>query len=360
MSYNELYEHKKSDTVKWMLTLIAFIVVGVLLAGILAGWFDKKEDAPAAVTEQTTVMDGGMSVTPTSATGVRLMMAQAAAEVSPLAETSCTIKATIEPASARQNANWSLAWANGSSAWANGKTVTDYVTITPTEEGSLTATLACVKPFSEQVILTVSAMGNADKTATCTVDYQQRLTVNSLKLGGSELSTTSCGFKAQVDKTHRMEIDYSYSEGTIPYLGTGEDSYNEFICAGIAFTDEFMAAYNKANGSGEDLTKRMKRVNVSSEHELTRDVEFTDGAYGNTVFYMLLDGYLTDEVIAAMRSAIAEVGEENVFKVGIFKTTSAISSAYVECDTWYKLGLDLNTVYMATENITVNQSGVVF
>ena len=61
-----------------------------------------------------------------------------------------------------------------------------------------------------------------------------------------------------------------------------------------------------------------------------------------------------------MRSAIAEIGEENVFKVGIFKTTNAISSVYVECDTWYKLGLDLNTVYMATENITVNESGVVF
>lgn len=243
MSYNELYEHKKSDTVKWVLTLIAFIVVGILLAGILAGWFDKKEDAPAAVTEQTTVMDGGMSVTPTSATGVRLMMAQAAAEVSPLAETSYTIKATIEPASARQNANWSVAWANGSSAWATGKTVTDYVTITPTEEGSLTATLACVKPFSEQVILTVSAMGNADKTATCTVDYQQRLTVNSLKLGGGTLSTDSCGFKAQVDETHSMEIDYTYSEGTIPYLGEGDDGYDEFICAGIAFTDEFMTAY---------------------------------------------------------------------------------------------------------------------
>ena len=203
-------------------------------------------------------------------------------------------------------------------------------------------------------------MGNAEKTATCTVDYQQRLTVNSLKLGGGTLSTTSCGFKAQVDETHTMEIDYSYSEGTIPYLGTSEDDYNEFICAGIAFTDEFMAAYNKANGSGEDLTKRMKRVNVSSEYAHTREVEFTDGAYGNTVFYLLLDGYLTDEVIAAMRTAIGEIGEENVFKVGIFKTDNAISSAYVECDTWYKLGLDLNTVYMATESISVNQSGVVF
>lgn len=362
MSYNELYEHKRSDTVKWVLTLIAFIVVGVLLAGLIAGWFDKKEELPVVETEQATIQDGGMSVAPVSANGIRLMAAERVSDaaVSPQAETSYTITATIEPASARQNANWSLAWANGSSAWASGKTVTDYVTITPTEEGSLTATLACVKPFSEQVVLTVSAMGNAEKTATCTVDYQQRLTVNSLKLGGGTLSTTSCGFKAQVDETHTMEIDYSYSEGTIPYLGTSEDDYNEFICAGIAFTDEFMAAYNKANGSGEDLTKRMKRVNVSSEYAHTREVEFTDGAYGNTVFYLLLDGYLTDEVIAAMRTAIGEIGEENVFKVGIFKTDNAISSAYVECDTWYKLGLDLNTVYMATESISVNQSGVVF
>lgn len=362
MSNYELYEHKKSDTVKWVLTLIAFIVVGVLLAGILAGWFDKKEELPASGTEQTVVSDGGMSVTPSAANGIRLMSAKLTANdaASTLAETSYTITATIEPASARQNANWSVAWANGSSAWATGKTVTDYVTITPTEEGSLTATLACVKPFSEQVILTVSAMGNADKTATCTVDYQQRLNINSLKLGGATLSTTSCGFKAQVDETHTMEIDYSYSEGTIPYLGKSESDYDEFICAGIAFTDEFMAAYNRANGSGDDLTKRMKRANLTSSAAHTREIEFTDGAYGNTVFYQLLDGYLTDEVIAAMRSAIAEVGEENVFKVGIFKTDNAISASYVECDTWYKLGLDLNTVYMATENITVDQSGVVF
>ena len=122
MSNYELYEHKKSDTVKWVLTLIAFIVVGVLLAGLIAGWFDKGEDTLPVENEAATIQDGGMSVTPTSATGVRLMMAQAAAEVSPLAETSYTIKATIEPASARQNANWSVAWANGSSAWATGKT----------------------------------------------------------------------------------------------------------------------------------------------------------------------------------------------------------------------------------------------
>ena len=44
---NELYEHKRSDTVKWVLTFLAFILVGVMLAGIILGWFDKKEEPPA-------------------------------------------------------------------------------------------------------------------------------------------------------------------------------------------------------------------------------------------------------------------------------------------------------------------------
>ena len=57
---NELYEHKRSDTVKWVLTFLAFILVGVMLAGIILGWFDKKEEPPAEEeqTEQAAVIDG--------------------------------------------------------------------------------------------------------------------------------------------------------------------------------------------------------------------------------------------------------------------------------------------------------------
>ena len=55
--------------------------------------------------------------------------------------------------------------------------------------------------------------------------------------------------------------------------------------------------------------------------------------YGNTVFYGLLNCKFSDEVMSALRTATNEVGEENVFKVGIFKTDNAISNTYVECDT---------------------------
>ena len=73
--------------------------------------------------------------------------------------TSYTVTATIEPAGALQKADWSLAWANGSSSWASGKTVTDYVTVSTSEGGGLTATVTLVKPFSEQIILTAAARG---------------------------------------------------------------------------------------------------------------------------------------------------------------------------------------------------------
>ena len=57
---NELYQHKRSDTIKWVLTLLAFILVGVMLAGIILGWFEKKEESPAEEeqTEQAAVIDG--------------------------------------------------------------------------------------------------------------------------------------------------------------------------------------------------------------------------------------------------------------------------------------------------------------
>ncbi len=364
MSNYELYEHKKSDTVKWVLTLIAFIVVGVLIAGLIAGWFDKGEDSLPVQDETATIQDGGLNVTPVSANGIRLMAGERVVDagVSAQAETtSYTVTATIEPAGALQKADWSLAWANGSSSWASGKTVTDYVTVSTSEDGGLTATVTLVKPFSEQIILTAAARGNSSKTATCTVDYQQRLVVNSLKFGNVELSTETCNFKVDLFERYYADLDFSYSEGSLAYLGKGDNDYDEFITGGIAFTDEFISAYNSLNGSATDLTRKMNRGNLSSSVQSAKEYDFDTGAAGQGVFDDLLGSVgLTDTTIGYLRAAVNQVGEENVFKFGIFKSTNAISDTYVECDTWYKIGLNADSLFSETNSISVNESGVVF
>ena len=137
---NELFNHQKSDAVKWVCTLLAFLIVGVLIAGIICGWFDKKETPPAEQTET------GFIVTPDEINGVSLSVKTMSAngnEVNAMAETSYTVTATIQPSTALQKADWSLSWKDGNSSWANGKTVTDYVTLSA-EAGAVTATVTLV------------------------------------------------------------------------------------------------------------------------------------------------------------------------------------------------------------------------
>ena len=54
---NELQQHKKSDTVKWILTFIAFILVGIMIIGIILGWFERKKEQSGKGSRE----DGGVS-----------------------------------------------------------------------------------------------------------------------------------------------------------------------------------------------------------------------------------------------------------------------------------------------------------
>ena len=70
--------------------------------------------------------------------------------------------------------DWSIAWKNASSTWASGKTVSDYVTVTPTADGALTAKVKKVKVFGEQIIVTAASRVRSEIKATATVDCLKR------------------------------------------------------------------------------------------------------------------------------------------------------------------------------------------
>lgn len=91
----------------------------------------------------------------------------------PVAQTSSvTLTATVEPSNATYQAvDWSVSFVNQSSTWASGKTASDYVTVTPTSDGALTATVECLSAFGEQINVTVTSRDNADASATCVCDY---------------------------------------------------------------------------------------------------------------------------------------------------------------------------------------------
>lgn len=180
MENYELKRHQKSDVIKW---IIAFALIFVLLAGLIGTWVvlfedDAPEEESPAQTE-TVVTDGEgnpMESGKVYAMPANMVFATTAAEPSD-AKDGITLKATIDPdTAANQNVDWSVSFVNPSSSWASGKMVTDYVTVTPTSDGALTATVQCLKAFGEQIKITVTSRANEYATAECTVDYARRIT----------------------------------------------------------------------------------------------------------------------------------------------------------------------------------------
>lgn len=205
MSYNELYEHKRSDTVKWVLTLIAFIVVGIMLAGIICGWFEKDEakEEQAGVPAYSFIVGNGEG-NRMSLTSVRN---------SAVTGESVTITATVEPDNEAENTgvDWTATWKNAESVWASGKFVSDYVTLTPGGEdyaASKSVTLENLQPFAEQIVVKATARDDPEITATCTADYAQKPVNFSLSFG-----EVSCNFGGDTDVTLEINANADTAPG---------------------------------------------------------------------------------------------------------------------------------------------------
>lgn len=189
---NGLERHKAADAVKWICTILAFIVVGVLLAGLICGWFgnDKKTETK----QEETAQINPLVVNERESRGISLMSAVAVNEAGAYSSDSATITATLKPDNTAENTgvNWAINWKNPASAWASDKSVTSYVTLTAGDDyiTSKTATLTCLQPFGEQIIVKATAKDNPEVTGTCSVDYAQKLNDFSLSFG-----TVQCNFE---------------------------------------------------------------------------------------------------------------------------------------------------------------------
>lgn len=239
MSNNNLQRHESRDKSKWVVTfiaiLLAFVAIAAAFVCIFSDGFTNWEKFKPEEEQTETPADegqgndmalvGGAVIGESVGSGVQLMSARIAptefAEygISPMAETAYTLTATITPSNAtNKSVDWSVAFVNPSSSWAKGKTVTDYVTVTPTSDGALTANVECKQAFGEQIKVVVTSRDNESATASCTVDYAKR--VVSCSLSSSFCEEYSDGFRV-VDSSSVLtyftsdDLDFVYSDYTV-------------------------------------------------------------------------------------------------------------------------------------------------
>ena len=209
---NNNKQYKKSKVLNGIFGGILALVIagGVAVVGVLSNGFkdwnkfkkdDTKQEQPMPPSEDS----GGSDITAEASNGIRLMsmklapMQYAAYGVAANAESAYTVTATVYPEDAANKLlDWTVSFKNASSTWASGKKVTDYVTVTPSSDGALTAVVQNIAAFGEQVVVKVTSRDNTSAYATLNVEYLQRTTGYTLSLDGKTYATT--GTKANAAK----------------------------------------------------------------------------------------------------------------------------------------------------------------
>ena len=236
------YKSNKIVTAVLAILLVIVIAGAAALVGVLSNGFkDWTKFQPDEQTEQTdeTADNGGAIIGESVGSGVKVMSAKIAPEnyaangVSAQAETAYTLTATVLPEKASNKAvDWAVSFVNPSSAWATGKTVTDYVTVTPTADGALTANVECLQAFGEQIKVTVTSRNNAEATATCLVDYAERVAGYTLTLTNGGVTISSSDPEYTVTGNSSVSIskgEYTKTVGTI-----GENFTGTYVIRGNA------------------------------------------------------------------------------------------------------------------------------
>lgn len=211
------------------LVLIAGAIVGVVFwqkGNIIFKPVEQTEQEQPDDGQDETADSGGAVISGSTESGISLMSAKIMTAdydeygISPMAETAYQLTATIQPADATdKTVDWSVSFVNPSSAWASGKTVTDYVTVTPTSDGALTANVENLQAFGEQIKVTVTSRDNAEATAECVIDYAKRLTgvTVSILQAANELDISSASEETVIPAT----FSYLHYSGVTPVEGVG-------------------------------------------------------------------------------------------------------------------------------------------
>jgi len=123
-----------------------------------------------------------------------------------------TLVATITPNTAtNKKVDWSISWLDSTAA-GNAK-VTDYVTVTPLNDGSLTATVTCYKAFEQDVLVTVTTREGGFQ-ADCIVTFVGFPA--SMSITSSSLSPTSGNtYGLGVGLTYDFDINLSNVFGVV-------------------------------------------------------------------------------------------------------------------------------------------------
>lgn len=239
--YKELNQHKKADTVKWVIT---FILIAMLLLGMIGSWavILKDKDNTNEVKQpdsDTVVTDGeGNEMVSGEVYAMPANMIFSATSSEPTnASEGIKLNATVYPETADNKAvDWEVAFVNPSSAWASGKNVSDYVKVVPESDGAAVATVECLKAFGERIKITVISRANPLAKAECVLDYARRILDTAIYYPKDE--SYLVGFGSNEVLIDMVNLDYDTVFSKIKDNSIWSDYYTNLFIGEYELTEE--------------------------------------------------------------------------------------------------------------------------
>lgn len=365
---NEFQRHKKSDGIKWVaVTLAVLLLAAAVMAAMTQGfknwnpygWFDKKEEQKDPEKELPPVDENGTAFVPDVVHSLPRNLIFRSAAATSESSNDVTLSATITPNDATNKAvDWTVAFVNPNSAWATGKSISSYVTVTPTVDGALTAKINCVAPFGEKIRITVTSRDNPEAKAECIVDYAKRisdLTVSLHKnsITGTVVSTATDASGLSIpfnDDSGRlfMAVSPIYSVGTISdnYVYQASCSTSPALDFHLSVTDF---------GGNTDYKSTVTYRDIDS-------ISFSSGYLFLTQFtpmgYEDANGVYHPTSSTVLRAFYNRVANSNPNPLATFNFTA--TGKYSTFEKAVNIKFTPGTLTFAVENLTINNSTMVF
>lgn len=324
---------------------------------------DKKPDSGKYV--------DGMVTTVSSVQKMRLATKPMTATAPARTDSRYMLTATIDPADAdEQTLEWSVAFKDLASSWANGKTVTNYVTVTPTSD-TKNANVNCLAPFGEQIIVTVTSVDNPEAQATCTCDYVMRAQSLVFELGEGGFDNISYSYSME-GTAHTIESELQITsmsmKATTSTVSDGGDFSSIVSSKSVPL---FISEWGEYEGVNRENTVRRREVNLLiNQTEKTLSIP---GGKGSALFYVenysdedySVEWTETEKVKAcelidqAFRQAVKSyTAYHTVVKVSYQLTYNGENYGSGTIDTYFNF--NYQTIKVGVNGVSLDMSGIIF
>lgn len=307
--------------------------------------------------------EAGLQVTPKPQDDEEIRLtATRALETNAYSENSFTLTATIKPTIATNTQiEWGVAWQNANSGWANGKSVTDYVTVTPTSDGSATARVDCKADFGEKILVTATSRDDESKSATCVCDYRKRLIdvrvkfSNESGVGGwmsdneEEITVLKLYRGSDASTNYKLQMDIQQTNGTI---NNRFEDYR-FYLYGTPKMQELINNRGDIYGSTPQVKTEKTSSSIDSILNADYSAVFDTDFFMDHVVYMDLDWY-EDDYTAACNLLISNLSKD-CGALAVLEPTFEFKCNGEVLKYKYKAALDMSAVKIAVDDIELDK-----